>query len=83
MQNNSLNDKKNILDFEFFKLRKKRIMQENASTQETSLHTVSANIPRPLEEIELSTRIHNIKASVQRINQLISELRHISDKPHK
>ncbi len=83
MQNNSLKNKKNILDFELFKLRK--------NSKEKSLHLVKPihndiiifKDSKLLEEVELSNKIHNIKQSVQRINKLIEELRQISDKPNK
>lgn len=83
MLNNSLNNKKNILDFELFKLRK--------NSKEKKLHLIKQNHndiilfkdSKLLEEVELSNKIHNIKQSVQRINKLIEELRQISDKPNK
>ncbi len=83
MLNNSLNNKKNILDFELFKLRK--------NSKEKNLHLIKQNHndiilfkdSKLLEEVELSNKIHNIKQSVQRINKLIEELRQISDKPNK
>ena len=83
MLNNSLNNKKNILDFELFKLLK--------NSKEKNLHLIKQNHndiilfkdSKLLEEVELSNKIHNIKQSVQRINKLIEELRQISDKPNK
>jgi hypothetical protein len=77
------NEKKNILDFQFFILRKKTKNQEIVRINTKKENIPSTNESKSLEELEISTRIKNIKESVQRINTLISELRQISDNPNK
>jgi hypothetical protein len=77
------NKRKNVLDFEFFKLRKKEKLNQFIY-QKVSNNLINLNNkPKSLNEIDISNRIHNIKQSVQRINKLISELKQISDKPNK
>ena len=76
-------EKKNILDIQLFRLRKKSNLQEIININPAIEVTPSTKDPKSLEELEISTRIKNIKESVLRINKLISELRQISDNPNK
>lgn len=83
MFNSSSNNKKNILEFKLTKLRKKEKdhnLYFNKLNQPDILLFKDSKI---LEEIEITNKINNIKSSVQRINQLIDELKQISDKPNK
>lgn len=83
MFNSSSNNKKNILEFKLTKLRKKEKDHNiyfNKLNQPDILLFKDSKI---LEEIEITNKINNIKSSVQRINQLIDELKQISDKPNK
>lgn len=83
MFNSSSNNKKNILEFKLTKLRKKEKNHNiyfNKLNQPDILLFKDSKI---LEEIEITNKINNIKSSVQRINQLIDELKQISDKPNK
>jgi len=83
MISSSSDKRKNVLDFEFFKLRKKE-KRNQFIYQKVSNNLINLNNkPKSLDEIDISNRIHNIKQSVQRINKLISELKQISDKPNK
>ena len=83
MISSSSNKRKNVLDFEFFKLRKKEKLNQFIY-QKVSNNLINLNNkPKSLDEIDISKRIQNIKQSVQRINKLISELKQISDKPNK
>lgn len=83
MNSSLYNKKRNVLDFEFFKLRKKE--KDGNYILPNVVHNVTKlpNNSKSLSEAEISNRIHNIKQSVQRINKLISELKQISDKPNK
>ncbi|MGY3803962.1 hypothetical protein ACWNT8_07875 [Pigmentibacter ruber] len=83
MLNNSFNSKRNILDFELFKLRKKAKENRLLLLKQKHNNIILFKDSKLLEEVELSNKIHNIKQSVQRINKLIEELRQISDKPNK
>lgn len=83
MLNNSFNSKRNILDFELFKLRKKAKENRLLLVKQKHNDIILFKDSKLLEEVELSNKIHNIKQSVQRINKLIEELRQISDKPNK
>lgn len=83
MLNNSFNSKRNILDFELFKLRKKAKENRLLLLKQKHTNIILFKDSKLLEEVELSNKIHNIKQSVQRINKLIEELRQISDKPNK
>lgn len=84
MPSDEQNKKKNILDLQFFKLKKKQesihISNKNKILPPTKKFELEC-----LEEdaLEISTRIKNIKGSIQRINKLISELKQISNKPNK
>ncbi|WGL59241.1 hypothetical protein QEJ31_11980 [Pigmentibacter sp. JX0631] len=83
MLNNSFNPKRNILDFEMFKSRKKATENKLLLIKQKHNNIILFKDSKLLEEVELSNKIHNIKQSVQRINKLIEELRQISDKPNK
>ena len=76
-------DKKNILDFQFFKLRKKAELQEVILKNNENNSIPPLWAPKSIEELEYSKRVKNIKESVQRINNLISELKQISTNPNK
>lgn len=83
MFNSSSNNKKNILEFKLTKLRKK---EKNHNIYFNKLNQPDILLFKDskfLEEIEITNKINNIKSSVQRINQLIDELKQISDKPNK
>ena len=83
MLNNSFNPKRNILDFELFKLRKRAKENRLLLVKQKYNDILLFKEAKSLEEVVLSNKIHNIKQSVQRINKLIEELRQISDKPNK
>lgn len=76
-------EKKNILDFQIFRLRKNSKPHENVCIHSESSNLSSQKETKASKEFEFEERIKNIKESVQRINKLISELRHISDNPNK
>ncbi len=77
------NEKKNILDFQFFMFRKKLKIQEinNLNFQNKSISSIKMG--KSLDDFEISTKIKKIKESVQRINKIISELKQIADNPNK
>ena len=76
-------EKKNILDFQLFKLSKKSTGNKSFHSQPETSERVFSSDSKKMEQLEISTRIENIRQSVQRINKLISELTQISDKPNK
>ncbi len=80
---NEQNDKKNILDFQFFKLRKKTKFQEAIRINTKNNSALPLEELKSVEDLEFSTRVKNIKESVQRINNLISELKQISSNQNK
>ncbi len=80
---NHHNDKSNILDFQFFKLRKKTKHQVDILINNENNSIPPLWEPKSIEELEYSKRVKNIKESVHRINNLILELKQISSNPNK
>lgn len=83
MLNNEPASPKNVLDFKFFQLRKKAKQQELSTSFVPSTHIPTQKISKNINDIDISSRVKNIKESVQRINKLISELKDIANNPNK
>jgi hypothetical protein len=71
-----------VLDIGAFRTRKAMSADRKSSVSETFSGMTSRSIPKaptdPSSEMELAERIERIKGSIQRINQLMSELKGVS-----